>query len=448
MYTFRDYVSRAALFANNSLFTGRKRLATLMIYATDLCDSGCKHCLIWAKRPVKHLSKAKIIEIMESKCVTRQTTVGLEGGEFLLHPQAFDILQWFYMHHSNFDLLSNCLKPDRLIDAVRRYPPQRLYISLDGGRETYRYMRGKDGYDRVVRVIETLKDTVPISVMFTLSPYNDFDDMKHVAEVCKAYNVDLRIGVYNNIAFFDTLDKAHETAIGTKKEETVLQFKDVRETREASPPSDGLQLPVLTTVDLAQPPHHALHEHNTAFKENIPPIVKDFNENFDFLVLYDEWRKKNLKLRCHSILDSLIVLPNGDVPLCQNLDLKLGNVHDASLEEIFNSDEARRLQHHYSHNCNQCWINFHRKYDIVLYRSLERFFPQALISKMFGYYQWSDDRKATYAHVMEQAEALLATDATTVRQPSRQTAPHPDKQPVDRSGRRQGKRRRTSSSKA
>ena len=51
MYTFRDYVSRAALFANNSLFTGRKRLATLMIYATDLCDSGCKHCLIWAKRP-------------------------------------------------------------------------------------------------------------------------------------------------------------------------------------------------------------------------------------------------------------------------------------------------------------------------------------------------------------------------------------------------------------
>jgi len=163
-------------------------------------------------------------------------------------------------------------------------------------------------------------------------------------------------------------------------------------------------------------------------------------------VLYDEWRKKNLKLRCHSILDSVIVLPNGDVPLCQNLDLKLGNVHHASLDAIFNGDEARRLQHHYSHNCNQCWINFHRKYDVVLYRSLERFFPQALISKMFGYYQWSDDRKATYMQVMEQAEALLGVDAAPT--PARPKTPRPDKQPVERSGRRQDSSRRTSSSKA
>ena len=47
----------------------------------------------------------------------------------------------------------------------------------------------------IFNVIEQLKDLVPISVMFTLSPYNDFDDMRYVAEICKKYGVDMRIGM-------------------------------------------------------------------------------------------------------------------------------------------------------------------------------------------------------------------------------------------------------------
>ena len=84
-----------------------------MLYTTDLCDSGCKHCLIWAKRPPVFLSLESIQKIMESHCIRSSTIIGLEGGEFLLHPQAEEILTWFSKHHSNFDIFSNCLKPDR-----------------------------------------------------------------------------------------------------------------------------------------------------------------------------------------------------------------------------------------------------------------------------------------------------------------------------------------------
>ena len=70
-----------------------------MIYATDLCDSACKHCLIWAKRPVHYLSFEKIKEIMQSRCITKNTAVGLEGGEFMLHPDAEKIMEWFYHNH-------------------------------------------------------------------------------------------------------------------------------------------------------------------------------------------------------------------------------------------------------------------------------------------------------------------------------------------------------------
>ena len=71
MYNRLDYVKRGLQFVNNTLRPGHKRLSTLMIYGTDLCDSGCKHCLIWAKRPAEHLPFEKIVELMKSKCVTK-----------------------------------------------------------------------------------------------------------------------------------------------------------------------------------------------------------------------------------------------------------------------------------------------------------------------------------------------------------------------------------------
>ena len=403
MYGLKEYINRGSLFANNTLRPGKKKLATLMIYATDLCDSACKHCLIWAKRPPKNLSFEKFQEVMNSDCVTKNTMVGLEGGEFLLHPESLKIMEWLTNNHPNFDLLSNCLKPDNLISAVKKYTPKHLYISLDGDKETYHYMRGKDGYDSVLRVIRELKDIVPISTMFTLSPYNNFDDMEHVAEICKKEGVDMRVGVYNDIAFFDTVEKAHENEVGTKKDDTVLKYKDVKANQ-----NDNLaindELNKAETDNISNPKHNENATTLENFKEMIPQKIKEFGENYDFLVLYDEWRKKKLKLNCYSILDSLVILPNGDVPICQNLDLKLGNVNKQSLDEIFNGTETQGIHKEYVHNCNQCWINFHRKYDIILYRNLEKFFPKNITRKLFGYYQWTDDASSSYGQFMDQME--------------------------------------------
>lgn len=402
MYSKLDYARRATRFANNILRPGHKKLATLMIYGTDLCDSGCKHCLVWAKRPARHLSKEKIIEIMGSKCVSKHTQVGLEGGEFLLHPEATEILQWFTDNHPNFDLLSNCLKPDRLIEAVKMYPPKRLYISLDGTKETYLYMRGKDGYDNVMKVIENCKDIVPISLMFTLSPYNSFMDLDHVVEISKKYDIDVRVGIYNDIAFFDTVDKAHETEIGTLKTNEVLSYKTVKESLKTEINENSANLKEEQNQDI----HTAKHDESkiadfSNYKNDIPNNVKETSENYDFLLLYDEWRKKKLKIKCFSILDSIVIHSDGNVPICQNLDVKLGNVFDSTLDEIINSIATQKTHKEYTNNCNQCWINFHRKYDIVMLRTLEKFIPKKMIELVYGKYQWTDDPKTTYKQFLK-----------------------------------------------
>ncbi len=383
MFENTEYIKRGYNYLRNKVMLHKKVLSSLMIYTTDVCDSACKHCLIWAKRPAHYLSVDSIVAAMQSKCVHSSTSVGLEGGEFLLHPHSDEILRWFHKNHRNFDLFSNCLKPDALIKAVQEYKPRRLYISLDGTRDTYLYMRGKDGYTSVVDVISKLKNTVPVFVMFTLSPYNDLDDLQHVAELCKTHGVFLRVGIYNNIPFFDTIDNAVSTGFVQLKNKEQLTFKKVRQVREERVSADSQNQP------------------GRLPDGNIPLIIKDFQENYDYVNLYENWARGNLKLKCNSILDSLIILPDGSVPICQNLDLKLGNIHHSTLDEIFNSENSVKLQKHHAQNCNQCWISYHRKYDIALYRNFEKFFGKWATTKMMGYYKWDENDKLDYEQAMK-----------------------------------------------
>ena len=208
-------------------------------------------------------------------------------------------------------------------------------------------MRGCNGYDKVIEVVEALKDEVPVSLMFCLSPWNSFRDMEYVINVAKHYSIDIRIGIYGTMDFFDTTAD-------------------------------------LMAVDMEY------------YMSQIPVNIHDTDENFDFVALYKEWRNGHLRLRCHSIFSELVVHSNGNVPLCQNLDVVLGNVHEHSLDEIFNAWQSVKLQCEYSHQCNKCWINFHRKYDIILLRNLEEILPKRVIEFFYGKYQWSDNKKESY----------------------------------------------------
>lgn len=349
MYKLTDYLYNGLLYLNNMSRPRHKRLSQLMLYATTACQSRCKHCNIWQKKH-EHLTLDDIKRVMHSRCITSKTTIGLEGGEFILHPQADEIMAWFHKHHPNYTLLTNGLAPQRVIDAVKRFHPRHLYISLDGDEETYKMMRGCDGYGRVIEVVEALRGEVPLSLMFCLSPWNSFKDMEHVINVALHYGIDVRIGIYGTMAFFDTT-------------------------------SD-----LLTMSD---------------YTSQIPDNIHKTQENYDFVVLYDQWRQGNLKLRCQSIMSSLVIHSNGDVPLCQNLDVKLGNIHEQPLDDIFNGSLACETQCRYSRQCNDCWINFHRKYDIILMRNFERLLPKRLIERFYGPYQWTNNPTITYRKLLQ-----------------------------------------------
>ncbi|MCG8412310.1 MAG: radical SAM protein [Bacteroidales bacterium] len=354
MYKISDYLTRGIKLLNNQFFPAHKRLSTIMLYSTDRCNSKCKHCYIWEKKPKQHLPFEKIKEIIESPVVDRNTLIGLEGGEFILHPEAEQILEYMVKKHPNFDLLSNAIQLDKLVYFTSKYKPKRLYISLDGDRATYENLRGVDAYNKVIEAIIKLKDIVPVSIMFTLTNHNDFSDLLHVADFCKTHNLDMRIGIYNTMDYFDT------------------------NTQEQG--SDSLNYDI----------------------KDIPNVVKDFKENYDFMALYPEHRSGNLKLSCNSISDSIVIYPNGDVPICQNKQIILGNIFKESLKQVVNKKSTIKLHKEYKHNCNECWVNYHRKYDIVLFRNLEKLLPKRVVELFFGKYYWCENKNKKYKDIVKE----------------------------------------------
>ena len=83
--------------------------------------------------------------------------------------------------------------------------------------------------------------------------------MEYTIDIAKHYGIDIRIGIYGTMAYFDT-----------KAEMLQAQGRNI------------------------------FHK----FLQNIHDTTQ---ENYDFVALYDQWRNGHLRLRCHSIANSLVI---------------------------------------------------------------------------------------------------------------------------------------------
>lgn len=329
MYNIGDYYKYLSDFIHINLF-GNRRLSVIMFYATSKCNSKCNICNIWGKQPKENLSFEVIKRTLESKCIDKRTRVGFEGGEFLLHPEVDEILEYAFRKKLNYELLTNGLLPDKLFDVVKKYSVPRVYISLDGAKDTYINVRGIDGYDLVLRSIELIRNMTKISIIYTINPWNDQKDLDQIIGFCKERNLDLRIGIYNNMEFFDTTKRMHEN-----------------------------DYEIETDVD-----------------------ISTFPENQEFLDLYKHWQNGDVLLPCYSIRQELVVYPNGDIPICQNKQIILGNLNERTLDDTIAAPDSIALQKEQKY-CNGCWISFHRKFEVALFRGI-RYIPKAIVRKILG----------------------------------------------------------------
>jgi MoaA/NifB/PqqE/SkfB family radical SAM enzyme len=312
--------------------TMHKIMWPLPIFITDRCNSKCQICHIWRKKPID-MDIEVIKNILNAKVVTKFTSFIIAGGEPLLHPRFKEIMALF--QGRDYLFLSNGLLADEVIETVREFNVKKLGISLDGTPETYKKVRGVDGYSKVEKVVQELKDEVSIYVNFVANPWNTRNDLIHVIEFCKKYNVHLLLGYYQNLPYFDTTQNAGH----------LWEFNDL--------------LADSTLLTIRHP----------------------------FFSLYHEWVSGNLNIPCFSVLLRPLIRTNGDVDLCEGRESVIGNLYEQSLDEIWTSKKTRALQRQ-SFRCNRCWGDDQRPKDIVITSVLRSLFPPMLLNKVLGKFDW------------------------------------------------------------
>lgn len=275
------------------------------LYCNTACDSRCTTCSFWKMRP-KHLLTPRMLDsVAASRYVGTETWFALQGGEFTLHPDAGAILDLFA--DLNYILFTNMLNSGRVIDLMNRHGIRYITVSLDGGPEGYARIRGVDGFDRVTDGILRAAEKASVSVGITITPWSTYDDIRRAMDWCDRAGIAYGLNVYTESRIYES-------------------------TRPAGP------IPFLQ--QLADEAHDS------------------------FCAAHVRWSRGELSLPCHSIRRVASISPEGDVRLCHNRDVILGNIGEQTFDAIWGSRQTAAIHTQYE-SCNACWTSCYREHDLA-----------------------------------------------------------------------------------
>ena len=163
---------------------------------TNECNLACLHC-IEESGPGKafrdELGRTEIFDILEQLSAKDVPYLSLSGGEPMLHPLFFDMvericadgIQLKIETNGHYLTVENCKRLKELgVKAVQ--------VSLDGAtRETFNRMRVRGDFDRAIEGIRTLQDSgVPIEINYSPTRFN-------VHEIGAAVDLACELGAYS-----------------------------------------------------------------------------------------------------------------------------------------------------------------------------------------------------------------------------------------------------------
>jgi radical SAM protein with 4Fe4S-binding SPASM domain len=164
------------------------RLLNLQWHITAACDQRCRHCYMFDSPGYKSELKAQltfeeclaIISDYESTLARWHIRgeITLSGGDPLLHPRFFDLLEAIRLAdrggHIAVDILGNPCHVDPKTAARMKEQGVDFYqVSLDGLRQTHDALRRPGSFDDSLRALRVLAGAgIPTGVMFTLGRHN------------------------------------------------------------------------------------------------------------------------------------------------------------------------------------------------------------------------------------------------------------------------------------
>ncbi len=167
----------------------------LQWHLSENCNLKCLHCYQENHKPIQ-LKYEKLEEIYNQykellKKLNMPGHINLTGGEPLCNPYLFKILDLIKKDSEmiSFSILSNgTLITEEIAKKLKSYNPYYVQVSLEGGRKTNDYIRGKNTYKQIAEGIKNLrKQDIFTSISFTATKLN-YKEFPKVVKYARKYN--------------------------------------------------------------------------------------------------------------------------------------------------------------------------------------------------------------------------------------------------------------------
>lgn len=322
-------------------------------HITDACDQRCKHCYIFSEDnhlKLKTMSMADIERTLDSilaMChrMQRLPYIYLTGGDPILHPRFWDVLELLRQHEIPFTILGNPFHlSDEVCNRLRSYGCDKYQLSIDGLRSTHDEIRRPGSFDETIAKIACIRRAgIKCAIMTTVSGTN-IAEIPSIVDLVVEHEVDI-------FAFARYCPTSFEksTHISPAEYRDFLgvmwqKFEQYKDRGTAFNLKDHLWTLFL-------------------YERGLFTIPKGASED----VIYDGCNCAN----CH-----LTILPDGEVMACRRLESCVGNAFETPLYDLFVCERMEEYrQYDRFEKCAKCeLLRFCRGCPAVAYGYTHNFY--------------------------------------------------------------------------
>ena len=282
----------------------------LQWHLSENCNLRCLHCYQENHKPVQlEYEKLVIIykqfkELLEKKKIKGH--INITGGEPLCNPYLFKILDLIKEGSDliSFSVLTNgTLINEKIAQRLKSYNPEYVQVSLEGGKRTNDYIRGKGTYKKIAEgIINLRKANIFTSISFTATSLN-YKEFPKVVRYAGKYGV-------NNV-WSDRF-----IPLGDSDRSLALNYEQTREYLEI------------------------MNKERNKLKK-----VKNNNTTISMYRALQFQMTNDFAYGCTAGDTLLTVMENGDLVPCRRMPIVIGNLFDRSMYDLYiNSDVLKELR--------------------------------------------------------------------------------------------------------
>lgn len=164
-------------------------LKTILVNTTTACNLRCAHCYLDKSEPT-HIEVALFQKLVQQFFNMQGTKLLISGGEPLIHPKIFEMLNGIKEIKIRKILLTNGILIDEQMADQLKDLVQEVQISIDGIQSHDEFRQQKGCFDKSMNAIKLLKQkgfTISVATMVHRKNINEFPKLE---ELLKKIGVD------------------------------------------------------------------------------------------------------------------------------------------------------------------------------------------------------------------------------------------------------------------